>query len=108
MYNIQLHQVTFIASNNPLRTKDSFRGATARKLGIPILDIAYLNDCVNIGKLLNTKKYLILSDTEKLEIGKIGQFLKLYLNYLYDIFKTKRTVKLFPYFSLSFFSLCCY
>ena len=67
-------QVKFILSNNLTHTKDSYRGITAKKLGIPIVDLSYLNNCINEKSLLELDKYLVLSDTEKLEFGTIGKF----------------------------------
>jgi hypothetical protein len=69
-------------SNNPTHTKDTYRGSTAKKLGIPIVDVSFLNDCIAKDTLLELDRYLFLSDTEKLESGKIGNAFPSFHNHL--------------------------
>ena len=66
-------QVKFIVSTNPTLTKDSYRGNAANKLGIPIVDIHFLDECIIANSLLELDRDLVLSETEKLQSGRIGK-----------------------------------
>ena len=68
-------QVTLLLSSDPVKTKASYRGTTAKSLQIPIVALQYVLDCISVGKLLPLESYIEQSDGEKLEAGRIGTLL---------------------------------
>lgn len=60
-------------SNNPESTSDSYRGQCAEKLGIPIVKLQYLQDCLNHEKTLDISDYVVLTDADKFKSGCISE-----------------------------------
>ena len=62
-----------ILSNDVQHTKSSYRGSTAKKLGVPIISTIYLLDCIDRKECLEIGSYIVLNEEEKLEKGRIGK-----------------------------------
>ncbi|KAL5250110.1 hypothetical protein ACHWQZ_G015989 [Mnemiopsis leidyi] len=54
-----------------LNKKSTYRGTTAKKLGIPVVDVSFLDSCIRESCLLEVDKFLVLSQEESFETGKI-------------------------------------
>ena len=55
------------------RAADTYKGTAAVKLGIPVVTVDFIFDCIKHGKLLNSDDYLVVgkNKTEEFSTGKI-------------------------------------
>ena len=55
------------------KAHDSYKGRTAFKYGIPVVLPAYIEACIEKGKLLDTDPFIVVGNTkaEELSVGKI-------------------------------------
>ena len=63
-----------LISSAPLLTKESYRGSQAKKLGIPIVSLEYVEKCAlnhQLSQPCNINDYIVLSEKEKFEKGSI-------------------------------------
>ena len=66
--------MTSVISNAPLKTKESYRGIQAKKLGIPIVSLEYIEKCYcryNESLPCDINDFIVLSEKEKFEKGTI-------------------------------------
>ncbi len=66
-------QTTFLVVNNSEKAQDSYKSRMAAKWGIPIVSLAFIAECLSVGRLVETDQFVVVGRTaaEEFSSGKI-------------------------------------
>ena len=59
--------------NNAEKAQDSYKSRMAQKWGIPVVDVSFIDACIEANKLLEPDQYIVVGKTagEEFSTGKI-------------------------------------
>ena len=68
-----MYRTTHLIVNNVEKAQDSYKSRMAQKWSIPVINISFIDKCIECGKLLEPDEFVVAGKTagEELSAGKI-------------------------------------